>query len=87
MKDDNEEWIASAFAFIESFNAEVSGRESDCIPAVQEARLKKLASGRAEISEREEIIQWLAENPAGLSRFAEILRAGSEDYPGVDHNP
>jgi hypothetical protein len=79
MKDENDKWIASAFAFIGSFDSEVSGREADSIPPPEEARLKKLASGQAGLSERHDIIQWLSENPAALHRFAEILRAESLD--------
>src|ERR1700674_1476439 len=70
MKDENDKWIASAFAFIGSFDSEVSGREADSIPPPEEARLKKLASGQAGLSERHDIIQWLSENPAALHRFA-----------------
>jgi hypothetical protein len=71
---DEEDQFRALFGFLERFDSDVSGRSAESLDAEMEAKIRGLAAGTLDDNEREEVLQALSSNRAGLELLASCLR-------------
>jgi hypothetical protein len=71
---DEEDQFRALFGLLERFESDVSGRSADPLDAGIEAKIRGLAAGTLDDSEREQVLQALSSNRAGLELLASCLR-------------
>jgi hypothetical protein len=71
---DEEDQFRALFGFLERFESDVSGRSAESLDAEMEAKIRGLAAGTLDHNEREEVLQALSSNRAGLELLASCLR-------------
>jgi hypothetical protein len=71
---DEEDQFRALFGFLERFESDVSGRSAESLDAEMEAKIRGLAAGTLDDNEREEVLQALSSNRAGLALLASCLR-------------
>jgi hypothetical protein len=71
---DEEDQFRALFGFLERFQSDVSGRSAESLDAEMEAKIRGLAAGTLDHNEREEVLQALSSNHAGLELLASCLR-------------
>jgi hypothetical protein len=71
---DEEDQFRAVFGFLERFQADVSGRSVEPLDAEMEAKIRGLAAGTLDDSDREQILEELVRNRAGLELLASCLR-------------
>ena len=71
---DEEDQFRALFGFLERFESDVSGRSAESLDAEMEAKIRGLAAGTLDDNEREEVLQALSSNRAGLELLASCLR-------------
>jgi hypothetical protein len=72
---DEEDQFRALFGFLERFQADVSGRSVEPLDAEMEAKIRGLAAGTLDDSDREQVLEELVRNRAGLELLASCLRA------------
>jgi hypothetical protein len=72
---DEEDQFRALFGFLERFQGDVSGRSVEPLDAEMEAKIRGLAAGTLDDSDREQVLEELARNRAGLELLASCLRA------------
>jgi len=71
---DEEDQFRAVFGLLERFESDVSGRSADSLGADMEAKIRGLAAGTLDDNEREQVLQALSSNRAGLELLASCLR-------------
>jgi hypothetical protein len=71
---DEEDEFRALFGLMERFESDVSGRSADSLDAEMEAKIRGLAAGTLDDSQRDEVLQALSRNRAGLELLASCLR-------------
>jgi hypothetical protein len=71
---DEEDEFRALFGLMERFENDVSGRSANSLDAEMEAKIRGLAAGTLDDSERDEVLQALSRNRAGLELLASCLR-------------
>ncbi|MBV8279718.1 MAG: hypothetical protein JO170_31255 [Verrucomicrobia bacterium] len=71
---DEEDQFRTLFGFLERFETDVSGRSADSLDVEMEAKIRGLADGTLDNSEREEVLEQVSRNRAGLELLASCLR-------------
>ncbi|MBV8213534.1 MAG: hypothetical protein JOZ08_09980 [Verrucomicrobia bacterium] len=71
---DEEDQFRTLFGFLERFETDVSGRSADSLDVEMEAKIRGLAAGTLDNSEREEVLEQVSRNRAGLELLASCLR-------------
>jgi hypothetical protein len=71
---DEEDQFRAVFGFLERFQADVSGRSVEPLDAEMEAKIRGLAAGTLDDNDREQILEELVRNRAGLELLASCLR-------------
>jgi hypothetical protein len=71
---DEEDQFRSVFGFLERFEAEVGGRSADLLDADMESKIRGLAAGTLDDKEREQVLEEISRNRAGLELLASCLR-------------
>jgi hypothetical protein len=71
---DEEDQFRALCGFLERFESDVSGRSAESLDAEMEAKIRGLAAGTLDHNEREEVLQALCSNRAGLELLASCLR-------------
>ena len=71
---DEEDQFGALFGFLERFEGDVSGRSAESLDAEMEAKSRGLAAGTLDDNEREEVLQAVSSNRAGMELLASCLR-------------
>jgi hypothetical protein len=71
---DEEDQFRAVFGFLERFQADVSGRSVEPLDAEMEAKIRGLAAGTLDDNDREQVLEELVRNRAGLELLASCLR-------------
>jgi hypothetical protein len=71
---DEEDQFRALFGLLERFESDVSGRSADSLDAEMAAKIRGLAAGTLDNTERDEVLQALSSNRAGLELLASCLR-------------
>jgi hypothetical protein len=71
---DEEDQFKAVFGFLERFQADVSGRSVEPLDAEMEAKIRGLAAGTLDDNDREQVLEELVRNRAGLELLASCLR-------------
>jgi hypothetical protein len=71
---DEEDQFRALFGLLERLESEVSGRSAESLDARMEAKIRGLAAGTLDDNDREEVLQALSSNRAGLELLASCLR-------------
>ena len=71
---DEEDQFRALFGLLERFESDVSGRSAESLDAGMEAKIRGLAAGTLDENDREEVLQALSSNRAGLELLASCLR-------------
>ena len=71
---DEEDQFRALVGFLERFESDVSGRSAESLDAEMEAKIRGLAAGTLDDNEREEVLQAVSSNRAGLELLAACLR-------------
>ena len=71
---DEEDQFRALFGFLGRFESEVSGRSAESLDADMEAKIRGLAAGTLDDNEREQVLEELSSNRAGLELLASCLR-------------
>jgi hypothetical protein len=71
---DEEDQFRALFGLLERFDSDVSGRSADSLDAEMAAKIRGLAAGTLDNTERDEVLQALSSNRAGLELLASCLR-------------
>jgi hypothetical protein len=71
---EEEDQFRVLFGFLERRESDVSGRSAESLDAEMEAKIRGLAAGTLDDNEREEVLQALSSNRAGLELLASCLR-------------
>lgn len=61
--------------FLARFGTDVEGRALKELPAELQPKLREAARGRLPEAQRDELFQWLKENPDWIGRLAEEIKA------------
>jgi hypothetical protein len=65
------------FGFLERLETEVSGRSAELLGAEMEAKIRDLAAGTLDDNEREQVLEEISRNRAGLELLASCLQRKS----------
>jgi hypothetical protein len=71
---DEEDQFRALVGFLERFESDVSGRSAESLDAEMAAKIRGLAAGTLDDNEREEVLQAVSSNRAGLELLAACLR-------------
>jgi hypothetical protein len=71
---DEEDQFRALIGFLERFENDVSGRSAESVDAEMEAKIRGLAAGTLDENEREQVLEALSRNRAGLELLASCLR-------------
>lgn len=71
---DEEDQFRALFGLLERFESDVSGRSAESLDAEIEAKIRSLAAGTLDDNERDQVLQSLSSNRAGLELLASCLR-------------
>ena len=71
---DEEDQFGALFGFLERLEGDVSGRSAESLDAEMEAKIRGLAAGTLDDNEREDVLQAVSSNRAGLELLAACLR-------------
>ena len=71
---DEENQFRVVFGFLERFETEVSGRSAESLDADMETKIRGLAAGLLDDDEREQVLEEISRNRAGLELLASCLR-------------
>ena len=71
---DEEDQFRTLFGLLERFESDVSGRSAESLDAEIEAKIRSLAAGTLDDNERDQVLQALSSNRAGLELLASCLR-------------
>jgi hypothetical protein len=71
---DEEDQFGALFGFLERLEGDVSGRSAESLDAEMEAKIRGLAAGTLDDNEREEVLQVVSSNRAGMELLASCLR-------------
>ena len=71
---DEEDQFRALFGLLERFESDVSGRSTESLDAEMEAKIRSLAAGTLDDNERDQVLQALSSNRAGLELLASCLR-------------
>jgi hypothetical protein len=71
---DEEDQFRTLFGLLERFASDVSGRSAESLDAEMEAKIRSLAAGTLDEKERDQVLQALSSNRAGLELLASCLR-------------
>ena len=71
---DEEDQFRALVGFLERFESDVSGRSAESLDAEMEAKIRGLAAGTLDDNEREEVLQVVSSNRAGMELLASCLR-------------
>jgi hypothetical protein len=71
---DEEDQFRALFGLLERFESDVSGRSAESLDAEIEAKIRSLAAGTLDDNERDQVLQRLSSNRAGLELLASCLR-------------
>ena len=71
---DEEDQFGALFGFLERLEGDVSGRSAESLDAEMEAKIRGLAAGTLDDNEREEVLQAVSSNRAGMELLASCLR-------------
>jgi hypothetical protein len=72
---DEEDQFRALIGFLERFESDVSGRSAESVDGEMEAKIRGLAAGTLDENEREQVLEALSRNRAGLELLASCLRA------------
>ena len=72
---DEEDQFRVLFGFLERFQADVGGRSVEPLDAEMEAKIRGLAAGTLDNKDREQVLEELSRNRAGLELLASCLRS------------
>jgi hypothetical protein len=72
---DEEDQFRVLFGFLERFQADVGGRSAESLDAEMEAKIRGLAAGTLDNKDREQVLEELSRNRAGLELLASCLRS------------
>jgi hypothetical protein len=71
---DEEDQFRVVFGFLERLGTEVSGRSADSLDAEMETKIRGLAAGTLDENERDQVLEEISRNRAGLELLASCLR-------------
>ena len=71
---DEEDQFRVLVGFLERFHADVGGRSAEPLGAEIEAKIRGLAAGTLNAKDREQVLEELSRNRAGLELLASCLR-------------
>jgi len=71
---DEEDQFRALFRLLERFESDVSGRSAELLDTEMEAKIRSLAAGTLDDNERDQVLQALSSNRAGLELLASCLR-------------
>jgi hypothetical protein len=71
---DEADQFRAVMGFLERFETEVSGRSAESLGAEMEAKIRGLAAGTLDDSEREQVLEEVSRNRAGLELLASCLQ-------------
>jgi hypothetical protein len=71
---DEPDQFRALFGFLERFETEVSGRSVELLGAEMEAKIRGLAAGTLDDNEREQVLEEVSRNRAGLELLASCLQ-------------
>jgi hypothetical protein len=71
---DEADQFRAVFGFLERFDTEVSGRSAELLGAEMEAKIRDLAAGTLDDNEREQLLEEISRNRAGLELLASCLQ-------------
>jgi hypothetical protein len=72
---DEEDQFRVLVGFLERFQADVGGRSAEPLGAEIEAKIRGLAAGTLDDKDREQVLEELSRNRAGLELLASCLRS------------
>ena len=71
---DEEDQFRALFRLLDRFDGDVSGRSAESLDTEMEAKIRSLAAGTLDDNERDQVLQALSSNRAGLELLAACLR-------------
>jgi hypothetical protein len=71
---DEEDQFRVMLGFLERFEEEVSGRSAESLDPEMAAKIRELASGTLDDKQREQVLEKVARNRAGLELLATCLQ-------------
>jgi hypothetical protein len=71
---DEADQFRAVLGFLDRLETEVSGRAAELLGSEMEAKIRGLAAGTLQASEREQVLEELSRNRAGLALLASCLQ-------------
>jgi hypothetical protein len=73
---DEEDQFRAVLGFLDRFEGEVSGRSAESLDPDMVAKIRELAAGTLDERQREQVLEEVARNRAGLELLATCLQRG-----------
>jgi hypothetical protein len=73
---DEEDQFRAVLGFLDRFQGEVSGRSVESLDPDMVAKIRELAAGTLDEKQREQVLEEVARNRAGLELLATCLQRG-----------